>query len=148
MLFSIRRLKLLLIFFNRRLEDYTELARLDLVTFRNEMISAIVGAAIGAAACLFLLCFICAAVLLTVWDTGYRIPVAWGICVTWGILTGACILLARRLMRGTSPFTNTVSEIAQDLSAIKHPEGYLNDEFRPAPTTIADNAVDPVGTRA
>lgn len=52
MFLSIRKAQILIPFFNRRLADYAQLARLDLITFRNEMIAAIVGAAIGVASLL------------------------------------------------------------------------------------------------
>jgi hypothetical protein len=58
---SIRKAQILIPFFNQRLADYAALARLDLITFRNEMIAAIVGAAVGVAALLLLLGFVCVA---------------------------------------------------------------------------------------
>jgi hypothetical protein len=145
---SIRRAKILLPFLNQRLGDYAQLARLDLSTFRDEMIIAFLGAAIGAASSLLLLCFLCVAVLVTAWDTPYRSHVAWLIFIAWSLLTGACVYLARRLMKGSSPFQNMGSEIARDLSAIKNPEGYLHDEFPSASTAVEDNGVQPRDTGA
>jgi uncharacterized membrane protein YqjE len=148
MFLSIRRAKILLPFLNQRLGDYAQLARLDLTTFRDEMINTIVGAAIGAASSLLLLCFLCVAVLVTAWDTPYRTQVAWLIFIAWCLLTVACIYLARRLMTGSSPFENMASEIARDLSAIKNPEDYPHDEFRAASRAVEDNAVQPLDTGA
>jgi hypothetical protein len=148
MFLSIRRAKILLPFLNRRLGDYAQLARLDLTTFRDEMINAIVGAAIGAASSLLLLCFLCVAVLVTAWDTPYRTLVAWLIFIAWCLLTAACVYLSRRLMKGSSPFENMGSEIARDLSAIKNPEDYLHDEFPSASTAVDGNAVQPLDTGA
>ena len=138
---SIRHAKILLSFLNQRLGDYAQLARFDLTTFREEMINAIVGAAIGAASSLFLLCFLCVAVLVTAWDTPYRTHVAWLICIAWGLLTGACIYLARRLVKGSAPFQNIGLELSRDLSAIKNPEDYLHDEFPSTSAAVEDNAV-------
>jgi hypothetical protein len=81
---SIRKAQILIPFFNQRLADYAQLARLDLITFRNEMIAAIVGAAIGVASLLLLLGFVCVAVIITEWDTPYRIRAAWIIVVALG----------------------------------------------------------------
>jgi hypothetical protein len=145
---SIRRAKILLPFLSQRLGDYAQLARLDLTTFRDEMVHAIVGAAIGAASSLLLLCFLCVAVLVTAWDTPYRTLVAWFICIAWSLLTGACVYLGQRLMKGSSPFENMGSEIDRDLSAIKNPEDYLHDELPSASTAVKDNAVQPLGTGA
>jgi hypothetical protein len=99
--------------------DYAELARLDLITFRNEMIAAIVGAAVGVASLLLLLCFICIALLVTEWDTPYRILAAWLVAIAWALIAAGCVLLARFMMKGSSPFKNISSEMALDLSVIK-----------------------------
>jgi hypothetical protein len=119
MLASIRKAKILITFFNHRLLDYAELARLDLITFRNEMIVAIVGTAAGVAALLLMLCFICVALIITEWDTPYRIRTAWMIAIAWALVTPACFFAARLLMKGSSPFQNIGSAIALDLSVIK-----------------------------
>jgi hypothetical protein len=116
---SIRKVKILIPFLNQRLGNYAELARLDLITLRNEMIAAIVGAAVGVAALLLLLAFICIAVIVTEWDTPNRVRAAWIIVIVWGFLTGVCGYLARFLMKGSSPFANIGSEISLDLAVIK-----------------------------
>ena len=115
----IQKAKILIPFFNQRLTDYAQLARLDLITFRNEMIASIVGAAIGAAALLLLLGFICVALIITEWDTPNRILTAWIIAFVWALITAVCALLARFLMKGTSAFENIATEISLDLSVVK-----------------------------
>jgi hypothetical protein len=65
---------------------------LDLTTFRDEVINALIGAAIGAASSLFLLCFLCVAVLVTAWDTPYRTHVARLIGIAWCLLTSGCVV--------------------------------------------------------
>ena len=116
---SIRKAQILIPFFNQRLADYAQLARLDLITFRNELIAATVGAAVGVAALLFLLGFICVAVLVTEWDTPNRVRAAWIIVIAWGLITGVCAYLARFLIKGSAPFENIGSEISLDLAVIK-----------------------------
>jgi hypothetical protein len=122
-----RKAKVLLPFFNERLADYAHLARLDLITFRHEMIAAIVGAAIGAASLLLLLCFFCIALLVTEWDTPYRTLVAWLIAVAWAVIAGCSALLARSMVKGSSPFKNIASEMALDLSVIRNPQGFADE---------------------
>jgi Putative Actinobacterial Holin-X, holin superfamily III len=116
---GIRKAKILIPFFSQRMADYAELARLDLITFRNEMIAAIVGAAVGVASLLLLLCFICIALLVTEWDTPYRILAAWLVAIAWALIAAGCVLLARFLMKGSSPFKNISSDMALDLLVIK-----------------------------
>jgi amino acid transporter len=114
----IQKAKILVPFFHQRLADYAKLARMDLIAFRNEMIASIVGAAIGAAALLLLLGFICVAVIVTEWDTPNRIRTAWFIVVVWALITVLCAFLARILMKGTSAFENIASEISLDLEVV------------------------------
>jgi hypothetical protein len=127
----IRKAKILIPFFHQRLSDYAELARFDLITFRNEMIGSIVGAAVWAAALLLLFCFICVALIVTEWDTPNRIRTAWMIASAWGLITGACAYLAHFLMKGTSPFENIGAEISLDLSVIKSPTAAFMTEPLP-----------------
>jgi amino acid transporter len=116
---AVRKTKILLPFFTQRVADYAQLARLDLIIFRNEMISSIVGAAIGAAALLLLLCFVCVALIITEWDTPNRIRTAWMIAAVWALITAACAYLARFLMKGSSPFENIATEISLDWAVVK-----------------------------
>jgi hypothetical protein len=137
---SIRKAKILIPFLNQRLGDYAQLARLELITFCDDMIRSIVGAAIGGAACLALLCFICVAVLVTEWDTTNRVLTAWVICGAWGILTAVCAHTAVKFMRNSSPFQNMGIEIARDVSVIVNPQDHAYDELDSTSGTATKNA--------
>ena len=116
---SIRKAKILLPFFYERLGDYAALARMDLIQFRHEAVLSIVAAAVGAGAFLLLLSFIAVAAIVTEWETPNRILTAWLVALAWGLITGACLYLARRLRSGSLPFANIGSEISRDLSVIR-----------------------------
>jgi hypothetical protein len=124
---GVKKAKILIPFFSQRIADYAELARLDLITFRNEMIAAIVGAAVGVASLLLLLCFICIALLITEWDTSYRILTAWLIALAWALVAAGGALLAWFMMKGTSPFKNITSEMSLDLAVVKT-KSVISDE--------------------
>jgi hypothetical protein len=117
--------KILVPFLNQRLADYAELTRLDLITFRNEMSASIVGAAIGAAALLFLLGFICVALVIGEWDTPHRMLTAWLIVIGWALITVACAYIGRSLMKSPSAFQNIASAISLDLSAMNASTSHL-----------------------
>jgi len=117
----IRKAKILIPFFYERMGDYAELARMDLVRFRNETIHSIAGAVLGAAAVLLLLSFIGIAAIVTEWDTPNRVLTAWLVVVGWTICTGACLYVAGRLTSGSPPFADVGSAISSDLAAIKNP---------------------------
>jgi hypothetical protein len=115
---SIRKAKILIPFFYERLGDYADLARMDLLQFRNETIHSVAGAVIGAAALLLLLGFIGIAAIVTEWDTPHRILTAWLVVLGWGLCTGACVCLAQRLMSGSAPFAHVASAISTDIAAV------------------------------
>ena len=116
---SIRKAKILLPFFYERVGDYAALARMDLIQFRHEAVLSIVAAAVGAGAFLLLLSFIAVAAIVTEWETPNRILTAWLVALASGLITGACLYLARRLLAGSLPFANIGSEISRDLSVIR-----------------------------
>jgi hypothetical protein len=118
---SIRKAKILIPFFYERLGDYSKLARMDLVQFRDETVNSIAGAVIGAAALLLMLSFIGVAAIVTEWDTPHRILTAWLVVLGWGLCAGVCAYLARRLMSHSPPFAHVGSAISSDLAAIKSP---------------------------
>ncbi len=118
---AIRKAKILIPFFYERLGDYAELARMDLVQFRNETIHSLAGVVISAAALLLLLSFISVAAIVTEWDTPHRILTAWLVVLGWGVFAAAAVYLARRWMSGSPPFAHVGSAISSDLAAIKSP---------------------------
>ena len=124
---SIRKAKIVIPFFYERLGDYAQLARMDLVQFRNETIHSIAGAMIGAAAVLLLLTFIGVAAIVTEWDTPHRILTAWLVVLGWVLCAGAGVCLARRLMNGSPPFAHVGSAISSDISAIRNSGGNPQD---------------------
>lgn len=118
---TIRKAKTLIPFFYHRLGDYAELARLDLIQFRNATIRSIVGAMVGSAAVLLLLSFIGVAAIVTEWDTPHRILTAWLVVLGWSLCAGAAVYAARRLMAGSLPFVHIGSAISRDLAVIENP---------------------------
>jgi hypothetical protein len=121
---SIRKAKIVIPFFYERLGDYAELARMDLLQFRNETVHSIAGAVIGGAALLLLLSFIGIAAIVTEWDTPHRVLTAWLVVLGWGLCTGACAYLARRMMGGSPPFGHVSSAISNDVALVKERNGY------------------------
>jgi hypothetical protein len=137
---SIRKAKIVIPFFYERLGDYAELARMDLLQFRNETIHSIAGAVIGAAALLLLLSFIGIAAIVTEWDTPHRIITAWLVVLGWGLCTGACVYLAQRMMRGSPPFAHVASAISNDVATVNNPGGTRNLPASPGTATEESNS--------
>src|ERR1700675_4308086 len=69
----IRRVHGTLKFIHSRTPDYIRLARQDVTAFRRELLEALLGLGVGAAAGMFFMCFLSVAVIVTVWDSHYRV---------------------------------------------------------------------------
>ena len=115
----IRRVHGTLKFIHSRTPDYIRLARQDADAFRREMIEVLVGLGMGAAAGMFFLCFLSVAVIVTAWDSRYRVLTAWLVCGGWGILAMAGLMYSRRMLRGPVPFENLTRALLHDLQVIE-----------------------------
>ena len=115
----IRRVHGTLKFIHSRTPDYIRLARQDADAFRREMIEVLVGLGMGAAAGMFFLCFLSVAVLVTAWDSRYRVLTAWLVCSGWGMLALAGLVYSRRMLRGPVPFENLTRALLHDLQVIE-----------------------------
>ena len=115
----IRRVHGTLKFIHSRTPDYIRLARQDADAFRREMIEVLVGLGMGAAAGMFFLCFLSVAVIVTAWDSRYRVLTAWLVCSGWGMLALAGLVYSRRMLRGPVPFENLTRALLHDLQVIE-----------------------------
>ena len=63
--------------------------------------------------------FLCVALLVSVWETKYRLLTAWGVSAGWLLIALAGLGLARRSLQAPAPFTNVIQLLQQDLAAIE-----------------------------
>jgi hypothetical protein len=116
----VRRLQSIAKYLHGRAPEYIRLARADSVVFRKELIEAIGGVAVGAAAGLLFICFLSVAIIVTSWDTQFRVLTAWLVCVGWGVLAGAGLGYARRAVFGRPvPFGDLSAALLHDLAVIE-----------------------------
>ena len=108
---KVRRVRSAVKLLQERLPHYGFLFNHDLNAFRAEVVKVAVGAGVAAATGLLLACFLCVAVIVSVWDTRYRILAAWAVCVVWAAFALAGLIYARRAVAGPLPF-RSVSEAA------------------------------------
>ena len=120
MLFGrIRRVHGTLKFIHSRTPDYIRLARQDVSAFRGELLEALLGLGVGAAAGMFFMFFLSLAVIVTVWDTPYRVLTAWLVCAGWGMAASAGLLYSRRALSRPAPFANLAAALLHDLEIIE-----------------------------
>jgi uncharacterized membrane protein YqjE len=101
---------------------YLRLFRSDLHIFQAELIRTSVGLLIGAVAGLLFVSFLSIALLVSAWETQYRLAAAWGVSAGWLLMAIAGLIFARRALRAPAPFANIIQLLQQDLAAIERIE--------------------------
>jgi hypothetical protein len=120
MLFGrIRRVHGTLQFLHSRSPDYIRLARQDFGALRRELIEVLLGLGVGVAAGMLFLCFLSVAIIVTAWESRYRILSTWLVCGGWGVLAMAGLLHSRRGLSGPLPFANLTGVLLKDLQVIE-----------------------------
>ena len=92
----IRRVHGTLKFIHGRTPDYIRLARQDVTAFRRELLEALLGLGVGAAAGMFFMCFLSVAIIVTAWDSRYRVLTTWPVCGGWGAVAANLLANAVR----------------------------------------------------
>jgi hypothetical protein len=115
----IRRVHGTLKFIHSRTPDYIRLARQDVTAFRRELLEALLGLGVGAAAGMFFTCFLSVAIIVTMWDTPHRVLTTWLVCGGWGAVAAAGLLYSRRALGGPAPFANLARALLHDLEIIE-----------------------------
>ena len=120
MLFGrVRRVHGTLKFIHGRTPEYIRLARQDVTAFRRELLESLLGLGVGAAAGMFFMCFLSVAIIVTAWDSRYRVLTTWLVCGGWGALAAAGLLHAKRALSGPVPFANITKALLHDVEIIE-----------------------------
>lgn len=101
---------------------YLRVFHSDLRTFREELIRTSVGLLIGAVAGLLFVSFLCVALVVSAWDTQFRLLTAWGVSLGWLLIALVGLIFARRALKVPPPFANFTQLLQQDLAAIERVE--------------------------
>ncbi len=103
----------------QRLGDYLALARIELKLQGREIGVQLAGY-VGAAICaLFVLLFLGVAIIVSFWDTDYRVLAAWAMVALYGAGAAAGIALARRHSGTTSGLGTLRDELRRDVALVK-----------------------------
>jgi hypothetical protein len=98
---------------------YLRVFHRDFRTLREEFVRTSVGLLIGAVAGLAFISFLCLALLVSAWDTKFRLIVAWGVTAGWLVIAVAGLNFAGRALKARLPFANLTRLLQQDLAAIE-----------------------------
>lgn len=76
--------------------DYLRIFHSDLNTFRDELVRTSGGLIVAAVAGLLFLSFLSVALLVSAWESRFRLLTAWGISAGWLVIALAGLVCARR----------------------------------------------------
>jgi uncharacterized membrane protein YqjE len=116
---SVKRARLAAAFFQERSANYIELAHLELLEFQDDLLKAAIGLAVLAVAGLLLISFASVAVIVTAWDTDYRIGAAWSICGAWAVLCGLGAWSIKSVLSRPRPFAHLTRVLVDDIQAVQ-----------------------------
>lgn len=102
-----------------RLEDYIELVRLDVEIQRHHFVQRALSFAITGICALIAFVFVGFAVIVSFWETDYRILVAWLVVAFYAVLAVVAFIMARSHVRRDSALSAASRELQQDIRLIK-----------------------------
>ncbi|HEY2684656.1 MAG TPA: hypothetical protein VGI93_14160 [Steroidobacteraceae bacterium] len=98
---------------------YLRVFHSDMRIFREELVRTSVGLLVGAVAGLLFVSFLSVALLVSAWETRFRLLTAWGVSAGWLVMALAGLTYARRALKAPQPFANLTHLLQEELAAIE-----------------------------
>jgi len=99
---------------------HAQLARMEWQQEKHRLASMLILGVLAALCVGCVLLALGALALIVGWDSGYRIPIAAGVCVTYAVLAAiAWFRVAALAARGESAFAATRAELTSDLAMLR-----------------------------
>jgi uncharacterized membrane protein YqjE len=116
---KLKKSKQLSLMMFERASDYLALVSIEAKIQGKLLAKQIVGYAIAALFGLISLLFLGAAVIVTFWETDYRILVAWLVFAAYLIVAGIGVFIARKHVSPQAPFNAVRNELQHDIDLVK-----------------------------
>jgi uncharacterized membrane protein YqjE len=116
---KLKKSKQLSLMMFERASDYLSLVGIEAKIQGKLLIKQVVGYAIAALFGLISLLFLGAAVIITFWETDYRILVAWLVFAVFLIVAGIGVFIARKHVSPQAPFNAVRNELQRDIDLVK-----------------------------
>jgi len=102
-----------------RAEDYLELLRLDVEIQRRHFVQRVLSFAITGVCFLIAFVFLGLAVIVSFWETDYRILVTWIVVAFYIVLAIIAYIRAKRHVRREAALSTISHELQEDIKLIK-----------------------------
>ena len=102
-----------------RVGDYLSLLKIEAKIQGAILVKQVIGFAIAALFGLLATVFLAVAIIVSFWETDYRILVAWLVFLVFGAGAGFGLYLARKHVALGEPFAHVKQELQRDVDLIK-----------------------------
>jgi uncharacterized membrane protein YqjE len=116
---TIRKARQLGVIALERVDDYLELLRISAQIQGQNLKSRIISSVIVALFAVLSLIFLGLAVIITCWDTPYRVGAAWGVAALYALIAFAAYLSSQNREAPASTFNTLRDELQQDIKLMK-----------------------------
>ena len=116
---SIKKAKQLGALALERVDDYLELLKVSAEIQSQNFIKRVIGAMVVALFAVLTLIFLGAAVIVTCWDTPYRVISAWGVAGFYALIAFGAYIAAPSRTDSASTFDTLRGELQQDVKLMK-----------------------------
>lgn len=106
-------------FVQGRIPNYLRAFHADLGLFEAELARVAVGTGVAAVAGLLCIAFVSVAVIVTAWDSRFRITAAWLVCLGWAVIVAVATRYALTVRTGPKPFASLSTELLHDLHQVE-----------------------------
>lgn len=116
---TIRKARHLGVIALERVDDYLELLRISAQIQGQNLKSRIISSVIVALFAVLTLIFLGLAVIITCWDTSYRVTAAWGVAALYALIAFVAYLSSQNRPAPASAFNTLRDELQQDIKLMK-----------------------------
>lgn len=116
---TIRKARHLGVIALERVDDYLELLRISAQIQGQNLKSRIISSVIVALFAVLTLIFLGLAVIITCWDTPYRVMAAWGMVAFYALVAFVAYLSSQNRAEPASAFNTLRDELQQDIKLMK-----------------------------
>ncbi len=116
---QVRKFKLIAAFANARRSDYAELASAEWSEFSHGVVKVAIGGILALIGALFVLTFASVAVIVTAWESDWRVLTAWLVAAAWLAVGGAGGFMVFSALRGMHPFQQVRDEFSKDIAVVQ-----------------------------
>ena len=116
---AVRRWKLVAAFASARGADYAELLALEWAELSRSLVRLVCGGVVALLGSLFFLGFFSIAVIVSAWESDWRVLTAWLVALAWfGVCAGGGVF-AWTAIRHMRPFEHVRDELSKDVAVVR-----------------------------